>query len=81
MSYRSGGGGYWGNGDGRFIYPPDVDPNTEHEPVVTGPIDSIRWEMLREGLEDREYFELLARLSAQSANANYRPLLTVGRSS
>ncbi len=78
MGYRSSGGGWWGNGDGRFIYPPNVDPNAEHEPIVTGPIDSIRWEMLREGLEDREYFELLARLSAQSANANYRPLLTVG---
>lgn len=75
MSYRSSGGGWWGNGDGRFVYPPNVDPNSEHEPIVTGPIDSIRWEMLREGLEDREYFELLAR---RDAGGQYRDLLTIG---
>ncbi len=77
MSYRSRGGGWWGNGDGRFVYPPNVDPNTEHEPIVTGPIDSIRWEMLREGLEDREYFEILNARAAEAANANPRELLTI----
>ncbi|MFW5867879.1 MAG: glycoside hydrolase domain-containing protein, partial [Armatimonadota bacterium] len=77
MSYRSSGGGWWGNGDGRFLYPPDVDPNTEHEPILSGPIDSIRWEMLREGLEDYEYFAILSRLAKQSANANWRELLTI----
>jgi len=69
MSYRSGGGGWWGNGDGRFIYPPKVDPNSEHEPIVTGPVDSVRWEMLREGLEDYEYFATLSRLAGDDAAA------------
>ncbi len=75
MSYRSSGGGWWGNGDGRFVYPPNVDPNAEHEPILTGPIDSIRWEMLREGLEDYEYFALLAE---RDAAGRYGDLLTVG---
>ena len=50
----------WGNGDGRFIYPPqaaaDANPPA---PVVDGPVDSIRWEMLRDGIEDYEYLTML----------------------
>jgi len=53
----------WGNGDGRFIYPPelaaDADPSG---PVLEGPVDSIRWEMLRDGIEDYEYLAILRRL-------------------
>ena len=53
----------WGNGDGRFVYPPveaaDGDPT---RPIVEGPVDSIRWEMLRDGIEDYEYFAILKRL-------------------
>jgi hypothetical protein len=53
----------WGNGDGRFIYPPlaaaDGHPA---EPVISGPVDSVRWEMLRDGVEDYEYFVILERL-------------------
>ncbi len=65
MSYVSGYGrppgfiGYWGNGDGRFLYPPRP-PLTG--PVIERPVDSIRWEMLREGIEDYEYLALLKRL-------------------
>ena len=55
----------WGNGDGRFIYPPvkaaDARPAA---PVLEGPVDSIRWEMLRDGIEDYEYFVILKRLIA-----------------
>ena len=80
MSYRSSGGGWWGNGDGRFIYPPNVDPNAEHEPIVTGPIDSIRWEMLREGLEDYEYFHALAQRIEGRDKAQARALLTIPES-
>jgi hypothetical protein len=69
MSYRSRGGGWWGNGDGRFIYPPlaaaDANPA---EPVLEGPVDSIRWEMLRDGIEDYEYFVILQRLLAKKGN-------------
>lgn len=49
----------WGNGDGRFLYPPRRDPNTAAEPSLEGPINSIRWENLRDGMEDYEYFWLL----------------------
>ncbi len=77
MGWRSSGGGWWGNGDGRFIYPPNVDPNTEHEPILTGPVDSIRWEMLREGLEDWEYFHALDRLLQGREDAATRALLEI----
>jgi len=57
MSY-SPQGGTWGNGDGRLLYPPTKEK--PEKPVVSGPINSIRFEMLREGLEDREYLWLLS---------------------
>jgi hypothetical protein len=53
----------WGNGDGRFVYPPveaaDAHPS---QPILEGPVDSIRWEMLRDGIEDYEYLAILKRL-------------------
>lgn len=56
MSYTPSGG-TWGNGDGFLLYPACREPSPT--PVIAGPVDSVRWEMLREGLEDREYFWLL----------------------
>ena len=53
----------WGNGDGRFIYPPEAAADAQQEgPVLDGPVDSIRWEMLRDGIEDYEYHVILQRL-------------------
>jgi len=53
----------WGNGDGRFIYPPEAAADAHPPgPVLDGPVDSIRWEMLRDGIEDYEYLVLLRRL-------------------
>ena len=53
----------WGNGDGRFVYPPEEAANAHPlRPVMEGPVDSIRWEMLRDGIEDYEYMALLDRL-------------------
>jgi len=49
----------WGNGDGRFLYPPRRDPNTASAPCLDGPVDSLRWENLRDGMEDYEYLWLL----------------------
>jgi hypothetical protein len=50
----------WGNGDGRFVYPPEAAADgTQGRPVLEGPVDSIRWEMLRDGVEDYEYFAIL----------------------
>ena len=63
MSYQSPQGrplGYvkfWGNGDGRFLYPPKAVFNGEKS--LDGPVNSIRWELLREGIEDYEYFWML----------------------
>jgi hypothetical protein len=62
MSY-SPQGGTWGNGDGRLLYPPAKEP--PEKPHVCGPINSIRFEMLREGLEDREYFWVLSQVIAK----------------
>lgn len=66
MCYATGPGGtlgYYGNGDGRFIYPPlaalDAEP-TESGACLDGPVDGIRWEMLREGIEDYEMLTLFA---------------------
>ena len=49
-------------GEGKYLYPPTQCFETE-EPVISGPVDSIRFEMLREGLEDYEYFVMLKKLS------------------
>jgi hypothetical protein len=75
MGYVSGYGtprgtkAYWGNGDGRFIYPPEaaaVPGLSGDAPVLESPVSSIRWEMLREGVEDYEYLYLLReRLAAR----------------
>ena len=66
MSYTVGYGvpygqvNHWGNGDGRFLYPPNRDPGQRsRRSTCCGPVDSVRWEILREGIEDYEYFVLL----------------------
>jgi hypothetical protein len=52
----------WGNGDGRFVYPPlRCAGGAPESPVLEGPVDSIRWEQLRDGLEDYEYLCVLRR--------------------
>ena len=53
----------WGNGDGRFMHPPQDAANANPAgPVLDGPVDSIRWEMLCDGIEDYEYLTILERL-------------------
>lgn len=50
----------WGNGDGRFLYPPlAAAGGPPASPVREGPIETIRWEMLRDGIEDYEYLAQL----------------------
>lgn len=58
-----------GNGEARLIYPPaepmDKPPkpmDKPPKPILSGPVDSIRWEMLRDGIEDFEYLVILRRL-------------------
>ena len=55
-----------GNGDGSLVYPPlkQYPTNT----VIAGPIDSVRWENLREGIEDREYFWVLDQAIAEAGS-------------
>ena len=72
MSWTSGYGmpkgtkNPWGNGDGRFIYPPEAAADARSaEPVLDGPVESIRWEMLRDGIEDYEYLCILRGLLEQ----------------
>ncbi len=56
----------WGNGDGRFLYPPEAAAHGRPgRPVLEGPVVSIRLEMLRDGIEDYEYLALLTRLLAK----------------
>jgi hypothetical protein len=62
-------GGFWGNGDGRLLYPPRSEAPTT--PLLEGPVTSIRFENLRDGLEDREYLLLLratAKTDPEAAN-------------
>jgi len=59
----------WGNGDGRFVYPPESCADAHPPgPVLEGPVDSIRWEMLRDGIEDYEYLAVLRRLLAEKGD-------------
>jgi hypothetical protein len=59
---------FWGNGDGRFLYPPlaaSVPGRSGSDPVIEPPVSSIRWEMLREGVEDYEMLYLLRQRLAE----------------
>jgi hypothetical protein len=61
----AGGRAPWGNGDGRFLYPPESAADGHpKDPVLAAPVESIRLEMLREGIEDYEYLTILRRLLA-----------------
>ncbi len=61
----------WGNGDGRFIYPPlsaAVPGLNEGKPNFEKPVSSIRWEMIRDGVEDYEMLFLLRELLQTKGN-------------
>lgn len=73
-----------GNGDGRFLYPPNRDPNNDKRPYIEGPVNSMRWELLRDGIEDYEYFWMLQQQVNQlearrSLNAAQQAWLTQAR--
>jgi hypothetical protein len=52
-------GGYALNGEGSLIYPGDHTETYTGQPNVDGPVSSIRFELLREGIEDYEYIWML----------------------
>jgi hypothetical protein len=70
---EKGGRRPWGNGDGRFLYPPNRDPEHDDTKYIQGPIPSIRWELLRDGIEDYEYFWLLRREIERLREAGVAP--------
>lgn len=51
----------WGNGDGKLLYPPKHWSDGQRR--IEGPTPSIRWELIREGIEDYEYLFLLDALA------------------
>ena len=67
----------YGNGEARHLYPPVACFARDAEGRFTGglaangfvdedPVDTIRFEMVREGVEDYEYFKTLERLDPSS---------------
>ncbi len=52
-------GGYILNGEGSLLYPGDYTKRYTGQPNVDGPVSSIRFELLREGIEDYEYLWML----------------------
>ena len=63
----------WGNGYGRFLYPPNQVVGVGATKALTGPIPSLRWELLRDGLEDYEYLHLLRSHVERLRQANAEP--------
>ena len=64
MSYTPDHSGTWGNGDGHLLYP--AVKERSKTPIIAGPVDSIRWEMIREGVEDYDYFRMLSDATARA---------------
>ena len=65
MTYMDGHGtpagaaAEYGNGDGMFFYPPNRDPNNDKTKYLTGPVPSLRLEIMRDGIDDYDYMMLL----------------------
>jgi hypothetical protein len=65
VTYLSGflcSNGFVLNGEGSLLYPGDRAPRFTRQRGVDGPVSSIRFELLREGIEDYEYLWLLTSL-------------------
>ncbi len=74
MSKSGSHGWNWGNGDGRLLYPP-IECFKTAKPIIKGPIETIRWEMIRDGIEDYEYLTILKNLIQQYPQSKYSELL------
>lgn len=57
--------GYVLNGEGSLLYPGDYTKRYTGQPNVDGPVSSIRFELLREGIQDYEYLWMLKNLGAK----------------
>jgi hypothetical protein len=67
--FKPGHIGYWGNGDGRFLYPPRAAAASD-TPCLEPPVTSFRWENLRDGMQDYEYLWLLQQAVEKSTASN-----------
>jgi hypothetical protein len=65
---------YWGNGDGRYLYPLNPNPFKNNKVDMRAPVLSIRLEYLREGIEDYDYFWLLKQ-DIKNAKPNQNELI------
>lgn len=73
LSGYSCSGGYILNGEGSLLYPGDDVEQYTGQPNVDGPVSSIRFELLREGVEDYVYLDMLKNLGGeQFANEKVR---------
>ena len=79
QTWALSGSSRWGCGDGRILYPPESvfeDVSARYTALRPGPnfddpVGSVRGEMLRDGIEDYEYFVVLKKLDPSN------PLLKV----
>ena len=69
-------GGWVLNGEGSLLYPGDYTEEFTGQPDVEGPISSLRFELLREGIEDYTYLSMLKDLGDEAfADAQVRDLV------
>ena len=69
----------WGNGDGRYFYPVNRNPNTDSASHVGKPVPSLRLELLRDGIEDYEYFTLLEKAVKNASKKQKNMALEAGK--
>ena len=62
----------WGNGDGRFFYPPNRDPSDRSIKYLDEPIPCLRLEKIRDGVEDYEYLLLLEKAANEEKGREAR---------
>ena len=81
MSYTDGYGEAfgmqlsWGNGDGRYFYPPHRDPNKDRQKILDfEPVPSLRLETLRDGIEDYEYLVMLEKAVKENRIGNRKKM-------
>jgi hypothetical protein len=55
----------WGNGDGRFFYPPKKNPGDPSKKQLGGPVPCLRLEKIRDGIEDYEYLLMLEKAARE----------------
>lgn len=68
--------GYILNGEGSLLYPGDFVKEYTGQPDVYGPVSSVRFELLREGIEDYDYLWMLKEMGDEDfANAQVEKLV------